>query len=75
MRLLKIGEIAKRSNVSVESLRFYESEQLLSPEGRSNAGYRLYSSADEQKLSFILHAKKIGFSLREIKSLLSYTGR
>ncbi len=71
MGLLKIGELAKRSNVSVESLRFYESEQLLSPEGRSNAGYRLYSSNDEQKLSFILHAKKVGFSLQEIKTLLS----
>jgi len=71
MGLLKIGELAKRSSVSVESLRFYESEQLLSPQGRSNAGYRLYSSIDEQKLSFILHAKKVGFSLHEIKTLLS----
>jgi len=71
MQLLKIGQLAKRSKVSVESLRFYESEQLLTPEGRSAGGYRLYSSTDEQKLSFILHAKKIGFSLQEIKNLLS----
>ncbi len=71
MGLIKIGELAKRSNISVESLRFYESEQLLEPEGRSNAGYRLYSVSDEQKLSFILHAKKVGFSLQEIKTLLS----
>jgi len=71
MPLLRIGELAKRSIVSVESLRYYESEQLLVPEARSSAGYRLYSSSDEQKLSFILHAKKVGFSLQEIKTLLS----
>ena len=71
MPLLRIGELAKRACITVESLRFYESEQLLVPERRSNAGYRLYSSTDEKKLSFILHAKKVGFSLQEIKTLLS----
>ena len=69
--LLKIGDLAKQSKVTVESLRFYESEKLLAPESRSSSGYRLYSAADAQKLSFILHAKKVGFSLHEIKRLLS----
>jgi len=71
MKFLKIGELAKRSNVSVESLRYYEAEQLLKPKERSSSGYRLYSKEDEQKLSFILHAKKVGFSLKEIKALLA----
>jgi len=69
-QLIKIGLLAKRSQTSVESLRFYESEGLLVPKQRSTSGYRLYSSADEQKLHFILHAKKVGFSLQEIKRLL-----
>ena len=69
--LIKIGELAKRTQVSVEALRFYETAKLLSPKRRSSSGYRLYSPQDEQKLHFILHAKKIGFSLAEIKQLLS----
>ncbi len=69
--LIKIGELAKRTQISVEALRFYETAKLLSPSQRSSAGYRLYAPEDEQKLHFILHAKKIGFSLEEIKQLLS----
>jgi len=69
--LIKIGSLAKRSQISVETLRFYESEGLLLPKERSSSGYRLYNASDEQKLHFILHAKKIGFSLQEIKQLLS----
>lgn len=68
---LKIGELAKLSNVSVESLRYYQSEGLLVPAHRSKSGYRLYSNDDKLRLSFILHAKKVGFSLAEIKQLLS----
>jgi len=70
-KLIKIGLLAKRSQTSVETLRFYEAEGLLSPKQRTETGYRLYSSDDEQKLHFILHAKKVGFSLLEIKRLLS----
>jgi len=69
--LFKIGELAKKAEVSVETLRYYGSENLLIPKHRSNSGYRLYSDHDEQKLNFILHAKKIGFSLQEIKRLLA----
>lgn len=69
--LIKIGELAKRAQISVEALRFYETAKLLSPKERSHSGYRLYSAQDEQRLHFILHAKKIGFSLEEIKQLLS----
>jgi len=68
---IKIGSLAKRSQISVETLRFYESQGLLAPKQRSGSGYRLYDSNDEQKLHFILHAKKVGFSLQEIKQLLS----
>jgi len=70
-KLLKIGELAKRSHVSVETLRFYEAQGLLSPKTRSDSGYRYYSEQDQQRLQFILHAKKVGFALQEIKRLLS----
>lgn len=70
-QLIKIGILAKRSQISVETIRFYESENLLTPKTRTVSGYRLYDTDDELKLHFILHAKKIGFSLQEIKQLLS----
>lgn len=66
----KIGELATRTHTSVETLRFYESEGLVVPKMRTNAGYRLYDSKDLQRLHFVLHAKKVGFSLKEIKRLL-----
>ncbi len=69
--LIKIGELAKRTQISVEAIRFYQTEDLLIPKQRSVSGYRLYAIEDEQKLQFILHAKKVGFSLQEIKQLLS----
>ncbi|MGB0495136.1 MAG: Zn(2+)-responsive transcriptional regulator [Kangiellaceae bacterium] len=68
---LRIGELALRSNTSVETLRYYQTQNLLEPTDRSTSGYRLYSPQDEQRLLFILHAKKVGFSLKEIKQLLT----
>ncbi|MGX5175445.1 Zn(2+)-responsive transcriptional regulator [Aliikangiella sp. IMCC44653] len=68
---LKIGQLAKLAQVSIETLRFYEANQLLVPSKRDSNGYRQYTAADKQRLFFILHAKKIGFSLKEIKHLLS----
>jgi len=68
---LKIGALAKQSEISIETLRYYESEGLLTSSGRTESGYRLYHPIDVEKLHFILHAKKVGFSLQEIKRLLS----
>ena len=67
---MKIGELVKQYGVSVDTIRFYEKQQLLSPSARSDAGYRLYSNADSQRLGFILRAKSVGFSLQQIRELL-----
>ncbi|WP_444996573.1 Zn(2+)-responsive transcriptional regulator [Aliikangiella sp. IMCC44359] len=66
----KIGELANKAGTTVEALRFYESQGLISARKRSSSGYRLYNEQDAQKLYFILHAKKVGFSLKEINQLL-----
>ncbi|MCW8879020.1 MAG: Zn(2+)-responsive transcriptional regulator [Kangiellaceae bacterium] len=66
----KIGELAKKAQVSVESLRYYEAEGLISAKMRTESGYRLYGEQELQQLYFILHAKKVGFSLKEIAKLL-----
>ena len=67
---LKIGELAKLMKVSQDTLRFYEKHGLLAPSLRSQAGYRLYSQADVERVGFILSAKRVGFTLNEIHDLL-----
>lgn len=67
---MKIGDLVKQHKVSVDTIRFYEKQQLLTPSARSEGGYRLYSAADSQRLAFILRAKSVGFSLQQIRELL-----
>lgn len=67
---MKIGDLVKQHGVSVDTIRFYEKQQLLTPSARSAAGYRLYRQADSQRLGFILRAKSVGFSLQQIRELL-----
>lgn len=69
--MLKIGELAKRSNISIDTLRFYEKNDLISPDARTEAGYRLYAQDAIQKVDFILRAKQVGLSLTEIAELLA----
>lgn len=69
--MLKIGEVSKRLGVSVDTLRFYEKQGLLTPTGRSAAGYRLYQAQDLARLQFIQKAKAVGFTLAETQTLLS----
>ena len=70
-RRLKIGEVAKKSGVGVEALRFYESRGLIEPAGRTVSGYRLYDSAVFDRLSFIRKSQAVGFSLDEIAWIIS----
>lgn len=68
--LLKIGQLAKKMNISSDTIRYYESMGLLTPSSYSNGGYRLYNEQTISILEFILFAKVIGFTLQEIKQLL-----
>jgi DNA-binding transcriptional MerR regulator len=70
-RLLKIGEVAARSALGVEALRFYESRGLLEPVTRTEAGYRLYDEAVFERLDFIKKAQAIGFNLDEISRIIA----
>ena len=75
--LLTIGQVAKRVNVRTSTLRFYEKEGLLQPNGRSDSGYRLYHPDAVQKIHLIQRAQRLGFSLADIRPLLQTweTGR
>jgi len=70
MHPLKIGELARQSDVQIETLRFYERKGLLKPAKRTEKGYRLYDLNDISRVRFIKHAQKLGFSLREVVELL-----
>ena len=63
---LKIGEVAKRSGVGIETLRFYERQGLLGRPARTERGYRLYDESVIEQLEFIRRAQTLGFSLAEI---------
>jgi MerR family transcriptional regulator, Zn(II)-responsive regulator of zntA len=69
--MYRIGELAKACNINHDTLRFYEKNALLTPSSRSESGYRLYTEKDKDILEFILRAKNVGFTLSEIKELLS----
>ncbi|MDB9999440.1 Zn(2+)-responsive transcriptional regulator [Porticoccaceae bacterium] len=67
---LKIGELAALAKVSRDTLRYYEKHGLITPSARNASGYRLYSDADVHRISFIISAKEVGFTLNEIHQLL-----
>ncbi|MGE3820242.1 MAG: heavy metal-responsive transcriptional regulator [Isosphaeraceae bacterium] len=71
MGSLKIGEVARRSNVGVETVRYYEREGLLRQPDRRPSGYRIYDESVVTRLRFIRRAKELGFTLSEIKELLA----
>lgn len=65
------GQLAKHTNVNAETIRYYEKNQLLDEPKRSNNGYRVYSNTHIERLTFIRRSRELGFSINEIKGLLS----
>ena len=68
---MTIGGLAKRTGIGIETIRFYEKEKLLKPLERTPSGYRLYDVESVKRIDFIKGARELGFSLREIKGLLT----
>ena len=68
---LKIGEVARRAGVGVETLRFYERAGLLDRPARTEGGYRLYDAETLKTLEFIKRAQSLGFTLAEIKRIIA----
>jgi DNA-binding transcriptional MerR regulator len=69
--LIQIGDVATRTGQTVDAIRFYERERLLHTAARSSGGFRLFSVEDVEDLTFIRNAQQLGFSLDEIRELLS----
>ena len=68
MRHYSIGEMCDEFGVTARALRFYEDEQLISPERRGTQ--RLYSERDRARLAWILRGKRVGFSLATIREMI-----
>lgn len=72
---LKIGQVARRASIGVETLRFYETRGLVRPSGRTASGYRYYDSTIFKRLEFIQKSQAIGFSLSEIARIIDEASR
>lgn len=71
MAEFRIGELAQRFNVPVETIRFYEHAGLIPKPTRTAGNYRLYSEAQAVQLGFVLNCRMLDMSQEEIKTLLS----
>jgi len=67
---MRIGELASKAGVNIQTIRFYERRRLLGQPPRTPSGYRRYSQTDLEVLQFIRWAQQLGFTLKEIKQLL-----
>jgi MerR family mercuric resistance operon transcriptional regulator len=71
MTSLTIGKVAKQAEVGIETIRFYERECLIDNPPRRASGYRQYPQETVDRVMFIKSAKELGFTLKEIKELLT----
>jgi DNA-binding transcriptional MerR regulator len=71
---LKVGELAKRTGLTVRTLHHYDEIGLLKPSMHSEAGYRLYTAADVARLQQVLSLRQLGFSLEEVRDCLNRPG-
>ncbi|RPE75086.1 MerR family transcriptional regulator [Frondihabitans sp. PhB161] len=72
---MHIGEMADRSQMSLRTIRHYDEVGLLTPSGRTEGGFRLYTERDFSRLMVIRRMKPLGFSLDEMAELLRVVDR
>jgi len=70
--MLTVSELARVSETTPDTVRYYTRMGLLQPERNESNGYRLYQQTDAGRLSFISQAKKLGFTLAEINEVLGH---
>lgn len=71
MRRLTIGQLAATAGVNLETVRYYERINLMPPPARTASGHRAYEERATQRLTFIRRARELGFSIDEVRTLLT----
>src|SRR3546814_4738304 len=69
--MITIGTLSKRTGVNIETIRYYERIKLIPAPSRTESGRRLYGAEDIRRLTFIRHARDLGFDIAAIKTLLA----
>lgn len=69
---MKIGELARATRTSIETIRFYERERLLPTPARTVGNYRIYGDQHVERLAFIRHCRSLDMALEEIRVLLRF---
>jgi len=74
---MRVNEIAKKVNITADTVRYYTRIGLLSPRKSIENGYKSYSLEDEKRLLFILKSRKLGFAISEVQEIIgmSRTGK
>src|SRR5439155_25862360 len=67
---LKVGELARRTGLTIRTLHHYDAIGLLRPSLHTEAGHRLYTAGDVARLQQVLSLRQLGFSLEEIRDCL-----
>lgn len=75
MANIGIGKLAELSGVKIPTIRFYEENGLVSPPRRTEGGQRRYDEKEVRRLHFIRHARDLGFTVGEIRQLLTLAER
>ncbi len=71
MQYLTVGQLSKKAQVNIETVRYYERQGLIPKPPRRASGYRQYPLETVERIQFIRRAKELGFSLKEINELLA----
>mgnify|MGYP003306649314 CR=1 FL=1 len=71
--MLRIGEFARISGLSIKTLRFYDETGLIKPDFVDTNGYRYYNNAGLEKANRIIELRQLGISINDIKKILSGT--
>ena len=72
---IPIGELSRRTGVKVTTIRFYEGAGLMPQPPRSEGDRRLYDAGHVRRLSFIRHARELGFEMDDVRTLLELSDR
>lgn len=70
-----IGAVAERTGLSLRTLRHWDEVGLVTPSGRTDGGFRLYTESDVERILLVRRMKPLGFSLDEMADLLDVTDR